>query len=201
MWINDYLKDFQEDTKILYYGHIKEYEVYGLIYFSMLGSDVLYINPSKACLNTFRVIGKNINEVEYNNDLEPEAFPEKERVIRKTTVAYRASKEIEGVIYGGDVGIFKPWQLEGFNVLPVTLKTTYDELKILWREPAKLRPEFKVEGDTAYIPNLFAKINGTQEDIAEYWNDFNAICNVKNAVLVTEIPLWMRVIQKDSFQQ
>lgn len=188
MWINDYLKDFQEDTKILYYGHIKEYEVYGLIYFSMLGSDVLYINPSKACLNTFRVIGKNINEVEYNNDLEPEAFPKKERIIRKTTVAYRASKEIEGVIYGGDVGIFKPWQLEGFNVLPVTLKTTYDELKILWREPAKLRPEFKVEGDTAYIPNLFAKINGTQEDIAEYWNDFNAICNVKNAVLVTEIP-------------
>ena len=191
MWVKDYFKDYQTDTKILYYGNIKEVEIYGLIYFAMLGSDVLYINPSKSCLGAFKTIGQNnqlINEIEYDNDLNPEDFPKEERLVRKTTVAYRASKEIEQVIYGSDVGVFKPWQLEGFNVLPVTLKTTYDELKILWREPAKVRPEFKVQGDTVYIPNLFAKINGTPEDISEYWDDFNKICNVKNYVLMPELP-------------
>ncbi|WP_414647241.1 YceG family protein [Clostridium tetani] len=80
---------------------------------------------------------------------------------------------MEEIIYDEESGLYKPWQFENYNVEPVTLKTTYDELKILWNEEARMRTGFKIENGTIYIPNIFAKISGVTEDINIYWKDLS----------------------------
>lgn len=51
-WMNRYLKQIFEDTwdmeiinKVIFYGEVKEHELYFLMFLSKLGCDVLYINP------------------------------------------------------------------------------------------------------------------------------------------------------------
>ena len=46
----------------------------------------------------------------------------------------------------------------------------------LWgKEKALVRDGWKVENNTVYIPNIFAKISGTHEDKDKYWQELNEI--------------------------
>lgn len=196
-WVRAYFDDlyrkepFRINSKILYYGDIKEHEVYLLLYFSKLGSDVLFISPNKENDNNFKQI-KGIDNFtrkqENEHSSEVRMFPTTEKLVRRSTVAYKASKEIQELIYGNDVGVFKPWQLEAFKVSPITLKTTYDELKILWKEPSIVRPEFKTVNDIVYMPNLFAKVKGTTEDLSVYWEEVREFINPKNTHFIKGVP-------------
>ncbi len=196
-WINNYFKylyksfDFKENPRILYYGDIKNHEICLLIYFSKIGCDVLYVNSDIEKDDIFKQIDikqeyTKLIQNEFSKELEK--FPEHERKVRKATVAYNASQEIQQVIYNEDVGLFKPWQFENSMTRTVTLKTTYDELKILWNEEAKIRPEFKVVENTVYVPNLFAKIKGTHENLAQYWQDYKKLAAAKNTHVITSVP-------------
>ncbi len=61
-------------------------------------------------------------------------------------------------------------------------------MKILWGEPAKLRPEFKIKNKKVYVPNLFAKINGVKEDLASYWLDLKTFSSAPNTRLIENVP-------------
>ncbi|MTI81288.1 MAG: hypothetical protein FH758_10475 [Firmicutes bacterium] len=196
-WITKYFKslyqsfEFKDNPKILYYGDIKQHEVYFLIYFSKIGCDVLYVNTNVEKDNVFKEIDpkeQHSKLIQQQNSTPLDKFPKVERTVRKATVAYNASQEIEQAIYNEDVGLFKPWQFEDYLTKPVTLKTTYDELKILWQEEARIRPEFKIVDNTVYIPNLFAKIKGTHEQLAQYWQDYKQLTGAKNTYTVTSVP-------------
>ncbi|WP_092334340.1 YceG family protein [Desulfosporosinus hippei] len=200
-WLNRYVvqlfpkaslnQDQDHNPKILFHGQIKPHEIYLLYALHRLGCDVLYVHSDKDGDKPFQIIDRD-NElthlIQNPNNLTLESFPAEERYIRKSTIAYNASKEIEEVIYGEDVGLFKPWQFENYGTQPITLKTTVDELKILWREPAKLRPEFKIQNKKVYIPNLFAKINGVSEDLNTYWRDLGNLSSATNTKLVSGLP-------------
>ena len=183
--------NFVHNPKILFYGTIKAHELYLLEAFHKIGCDVLFIHSSNEGDKPFQIFDKNMSLTHLINNkqnllLAP--FPESERLIRKSTIAYSASKEIEEVIYSEEVGLFKPWQFESYLTQPITLKTTYDELKILWREPSKLRPEFKVRNKKVYVPNLFAKINGVNEDLDAYWHDLKELSFAPNTLLIEDVP-------------
>lgn len=197
MWIYEYYYklfknvNYQESPKIVFYGNIKLHEIFLLIFFSKLGCDVLYINSEITEDNLFKKIDPqeiHTKLIEHSRSETLEQFPKTEQVIRKNTVAFNASQEIENVIYGEEVGLFKAWQFEESITRPITLKTTYDELKILWKEDAKIRPEFKVENNVVYVPNLFAKIRGTHENINEYWQDFKQIKEFGYTHLIDQVP-------------
>lgn len=183
--------DYEHNPKILFYGTIKPHEIYLLNAFHKMGCDVLFIHPDEEGDLPFRNFDKD-NLLTYlirnNHNLPLASFPEAEQLIRKSTIAYNASKEIEEVIYSEEVGLFKPWQFESYSTQPITLKTTFDELKILWREPAKLRPEFKVQSKKVYVPNLFAKINGVSENLGAYWQDLKAFSSAPNTRLIEDVP-------------
>ncbi|SFG14469.1 Putative component of 'biosynthetic module' [Desulfotomaculum arcticum] len=196
-WINKYFAalyksfDFQDSPKILYYGNIKCHEAYLLIYLSKIGCDVLYVNSDVQKDHVFKQIDPEQNHtklIQHEHSAALEQFPQHERTVRKATVAYNAAREIEQVIYTGDVGLFKPWQFEHSLTKPVTLKTTYDELKILWREEAKIRPEFKVADNNVYVPNLFAKIRGTHKELPQYWHDYRELATAGNTYVITSVP-------------
>jgi len=196
-WTNKYFAtlyksfDFQDNPKIVYYGNIKYHEAYFLIYLSKIGCDILYVNSDLQKDNIFKEIDleqkhSKLVQNEYSKALEQ--FPQHERAVRKATAAYNASQEIEQVIYTGDVGLFKPWQFENGMTKPITLKTTYDELKILWQEDAKIRPEFKVVDNCVYVPNLLAKIKGTHKELSQYWHDYGQLLTAKHTYTIITVP-------------
>ncbi|MBC8059412.1 MAG: hypothetical protein H7Y18_01970 [Clostridiaceae bacterium] len=197
-WINSYInllfKELIQDAnpKILYYGEIKQHDIYFLIYFFKLGCDVIYINSEENYEKLFQDIDPSdqySTVIKLKERCKLQEFPLMERQVRKSTVAYNASKEIEQVIYGdGETGLFKARQYDEGQTYSVGLKTTYDELKILWNEPANIRPEFRVEGNTVYVPNLFAKINGVFENINDYWSDYKYFTVAHNTFIVKGLP-------------
>lgn len=183
--------NFEHNPKILFYGHIKTHEIFLLTAFHRLGCDVLFIHSDEEGDRPFQIFDEE-NEMTHlirnKNNFPLDLFPKGERLIRKSTIAYNASKEIEEVIYSEEVGLFKPWQFESYGTQPITLRTTYDELKILWREPSKLRPEFKIQNKKVYVPNLFAKINGVSEDVKAYWQDLKELSAAPNTKLIESVP-------------
>ena len=181
--------NYEHNPKILFYGPIKVHEIFLLTAFHKLGCDVLFVHSDEDGDEPFQIFDQDnslTHLIRNRHNLPLVSFPERERLIRKSTIAYNASKEIEEVIYGEEVGLFKPWQFENYGTQPITLKTTYEELKILWREPTKLRPEFKIQNKKVYVPNLFAKINGVSEDLDTYWQDLKALSSTSNTRLIED---------------
>ncbi len=188
----DYLKTSTAkvyNPKILYYGDIKKHEAYFLIFLSLLGCDILYVHSKED--KTFSVIDKECkftNLIELDEITELKEFPKEEIIIRHETTAFRASREISSVIYNTEDGLYRPWQFESYKTYPLTLKTTYDELRILWKEEARMRPGFKIENGVVYIPNLFAKISGVHNDLNTYWNEFKEFKDIHNIMFIHKVP-------------
>ena len=197
IWLNRYLpklfakRNELKNPKILFYGIIKLHEIYLLNTFFKIGCDVLFVRPDEAGDEMFQRFDRDnlLTQLMRNNCFLPlTPFPKAEQLIRKSTIAFNASKEIEEVIYSEEVGLYKPWQFESYLTQPITLKTTFDELKILWREPAKLRPEFKVQNKKVYVPSLFAKIDGVSENLDAYWQDLKELSTAPHAKLIEDAP-------------
>ena len=194
-WFNRYVpmlfSNSSRDKKVLFYGTIKLHEIYLLYAFHQLGCDVLFIHSEEEGDRAFQLFDKDnllTHLIKNEHNLLLASFPVGEQMTRKSTIAYNASKEIEEVIYNEEVGLFKPWQFASYSTQPVTLKTTYDELKILWLEPAKLRSEFKVQNKKVYVPNLFAKINGVSENLDTYWQDLKELSLAPNTSIIENVP-------------
>ncbi len=75
------------------------------------------------------------------------------------TPARRAEDELNQLI-GRQNRIYKPWQLENFLIKPVQINGTVDDVLLLTKCSAYLRPQFNIEDNCVAIPNLFAKLNG-----------------------------------------
>ncbi len=201
-WVHNFVPNLMKDfdfqnkssdeifnPKVIYYGNIKKHELLFLVFLSRLGCDVLYINSH--C--------DMVSEVTENSDLFSKSFelpykaplkefPKEELLIRQETIALKASKELSTALYTDDDGFYKPWQFEEYKTIPITLKTTYYELKILWNEPSSLRTGFIVENYTVHIPNLFAKISGVHSDLNLYWKDISLLKSSENTLFIREIP-------------
>lgn len=201
VWINEYAVNTLRGTnyvnsnipiknpKVLYYGDIKKHEVYFLIYLSKMGFDILYINPLSD--DTFGIIDKDElhSKALYNsNRIAIKKFPNEEVTVRMETVAYRASEEIGRIIHNEEDGVYKPWQFEDYKTSHVTLKSTHDELKILWNEESRMRTGFKIENGTVYIPNLFAKISGTYNDLSLYWSEVRDFKSSEHVLMFDNVP-------------
>lgn len=188
----DYLKNSTGEIfnpKVLYYGDIKKHEAYFLIFLSLMGCDILYVNSKEDTLFTEIDGEETFSKVITLSEISDlKDFPEEEIIIRQETAAFKASMEIGNVLYNEDDGLYRPWQFEDYKTHPVTLKTTYDELKILWKEEARMRPGFKIEAGTVYIPNIFAKISGVHSDLNTYWNEFKELKELDNLLFISKVP-------------
>lgn len=188
----DYERNAEDDIynpKIIYYGDIKKHEAYFLLLLSKLGCDVLYINTnSDSVFSNIDEVSAHSQVFELTKKAQLKEFPKEEIYIRQETTAYQASEEISKVLYSDEVGMYKPWQFEKYNLKAITLKTTFEELKILWNEPSSVRTSFKVENGDIYVPNLFAKISGVQEDLNLYCEEFQTFRSSRNTIFKSKIP-------------
>ncbi|MFS0776402.1 YceG family protein [Neobacillus sp. 3P2-tot-E-2] len=176
----------KEMPKFLWYGDMKRSQPYFVYYLVKLGCDVVIFHPEgKDVLSGFH--DEEFFTHHYPNKHQAELFP-KERRNRQTTVAYRASKEIETILNQEGSGLYKPWQLREYTPSSITLKTTYDELFILGKEIAMVRPGFEVENEQVKIPSLFAKIQGVSKNRKEYWDRIQNLTEFEHSLLIRQLP-------------
>ncbi|MCQ6277822.1 YceG family protein [Bacillus sp. EB600] len=176
----------REMPKFLWYGDFKKSHQYFLYYLVKLGCDVVVFHPEGK--NPFAdMVKEKLFVHRFQKNQPAESFPSEKRM-RKTTVAYRASKEIETILNEEGSGLYKPWQLRDYTPSSITLKTTYDELFILSKEIAMIRPNFDVGNGQVKIPSLFAKIHGVSKNKKEFWERLHAITQLENSLLVRHFP-------------
>lgn len=178
------------NPKLLFYGDIQRDEIYFLIFLSLLGFDIIYFHTDNIpTFDEVQPVDIYSHLVEYPHKEPLKAFPKLQKQIRRETVAYRAATEIDQVLHTEDSGIYRPWQFENYNLISRTLKTTYDELFILWKEEARFREGFKAEKGHIYMPNIFAKVSGVSLDIDQYWKNLDKLIENKDiTVFIEKIP-------------
>jgi hypothetical protein len=176
----------REMPKFLWYGDGKKSHQYFLYYLIKLGCDVVIFDPEdKDILDGLMTEAVFTHHFQTKQPAEP--FPREKRS-RKTTVAYRASREIENILNQEGSGLYKPWQLRDYTPSSITLKTTYDELFILCKEMAMIRPDFEVGNGLVKIPSIFAKIQGVSKNRKEYWERLHALAQLEPSFLIRRLP-------------
>lgn len=176
----------KEMPKFIWYGDFKKSHQYFLYYIIMIGCDIVIFHPEGKEI-VADIMDESVFVHRFQYQQHAESFPSEKRN-RKTTVAYRASKEIESILNQEGSGLYKPWQLRDYSPSSITLKTTYDELFILSKEIAMIRPDFTVENSQVKIPCLFAKIQGVSKNKKEYWERLQALIQLENCLLIRHYP-------------
>ncbi|MEK4027613.1 YceG family protein [Pseudobacillus sp. FSL P4-0506] len=194
-WIWNHLDPWVKETPIeqdvphvIWYGDMSKSQVYFLYYLILLGMDVVILHPEGK--DDFREVdpeNKWTVRADYPSTMKMQPFPEEEPK-RQGTVAYRASKEIEQVLNHEGSAFYKPWQFRNHLPVSVILKTTYDEVFLLAKEKAFIRPGFSADAEEVKIPNLFAKISGVSKNRKEYWENMSRLTSCSNALTIRNFP-------------
>lgn len=154
---------------IMYYGIPTPEDVLFLCYAQRCAMDVVCICPDKKVIDVFKACPfaekMQIEELPGTSAVFP--FPTRLVKAKIATTAYNAERELDTMLYSGDT-MFRDRQFSKMD--SAVLKTTYDEMFMLWDQEAKYRSGFEVRGDRVIIPTVFAKINGVPGgDMREYW--------------------------------
>lgn len=191
-WLNNHtvqwLLQFPvQSPLIIWYGDMKVSEEYFLYFMIRLGLDVVVLHP-EGKLQLEKFLGEQqemVHELPTTSAIME--FP-KERPVRKSTVANRASQELDVLLYHEDSMIYRPWQFRDYTTLSITLKTTYDEIFVYHREKSLIRPNFKVANGQVSIPVFFSKIAGISKNRNDYWEKVNEIVSDNNVVKIDKFP-------------
>lgn len=146
--------------------------------------DVLVLNPGldKGCCLTDSIL----YEINYTDTMDIAQFPQENSAVKIGTVAYHAERELDTIMYQ-DSGMYRNQQYQKADV--VTLQTMYEEIKILWNQELKYRPNFAVTGDKVNIPVIFAKVSGVKDGQAnKYWMLIKELID-EDTFLVKDVPL------------
>lgn len=152
---------------IIYYGMISKTELAFLNMMSMCGIDVFYFNPDKSVLQTVLSMNfENLNLIERKDSQKNMAFPDRLIKTKLATMAYDAERTLDSILYN-DNTMFRTHQYSYSR--NQTLKTTYEELGLMWHQQAMYRTGFDSKNNYVIVPNIFAKVSGIPKgDINAY---------------------------------
>lgn len=156
---NLFFNNIDKIPRVLYYGDIKDQEVYFLEFLFNVGCDILYINTENVRNLKLDSISKKKT---YPQNCDLPSFPTKEQIVSQETSGLKAQKEVENDYYSGDV--IRPFQFQDYKTKVVPLKFSYEELWNLWEADSNVRPGFKARNEEVYIPTICCKINGIEND-------------------------------------
>lgn len=156
---NLFFNNIDKIPKVLYYGEIKDQEVYFLEFLFNVGCDILYINTEN--VKNLKLDSISKKKIYPQNCILP-SFPTKEQIVSQETSGLKAQKEVENDYYNEDV--IRPFQFQDYKAKIVPLKFSYEELWNLWEADSNIRPGFKARNKEVYIPTICCKINGIEDD-------------------------------------
>ena len=172
-------------SAVIGYGPFEPKESEAWLALSLCGTDVIWFDPEASCPNPAQLEAEGWTVPEAMAPGAPEPFPEAPERVRAETIAHAASRELDGLLYR-DSGIYRDRQFKRAG--SVTLRTTFDEVLQLWREPPNVRPGFRSDGETATVPCLFSKVAGVPNaDERTYWNQIRNMTG-KDVLLVDRLP-------------
>ncbi len=157
-----------EISCFLYLGGCRnEKEALFFRFLARLPVDILILLPDPANQKCF-LEDSLLYTVHYDNSLDIAHFPTDISELRLGTTAYHAERELDTILYQ-DSGIYRNQQYSKANA--VTLRTTFEEIALYWKEEVSFRPNFGIVHDAVTVPVIFAKVSGVKDgDIQEYWN-------------------------------
>lgn len=189
-WVKRYMTGLFSNWKMpeigcfIYLGGCKdENEAMLLRYLSRLPIDVLILCPNldvKCCLND-----NLLYEVNYEESMIVDKYPEGDSQVHIGTVAYHAERELDTLMYQ-DSGMYRNQQYNKANI--ICLQTMYEEIKILWDQELKYRPYFDIVDGIVNIPVIFSKISGVKDGLVpQYWSSIKSLITPDTTV-ITKVP-------------
>lgn len=173
--------------KVIWYGECTLSQQYFLLLLMKLGCDVAIFDPTGK--DAFAAIDPEQTSsviYDYGNTAPLQPFPTQIREVQ-ATVGYRSTQQLERLIQD-EQGIYRPWQYQHYEPHSVKLQHTYDDIFIYAKEPAMMRPGFKAQNPTVYIPTIFAKINGMSRDRADYWRRMHELLDLPHTLRIEKFP-------------
>ncbi|WP_054742343.1 YceG family protein [Cellulosilyticum ruminicola] len=150
---------------------------------SRLPVDVLILNPSlnsRCCLEDCL-----LEEINYEYTLQVKQYPKEDNNVQMATVAHHAEAELDTLLYQ-DTGIYRNKQYMKAN--SITLKTMYEEIRILWPEELRCRQHFSTTLDLVNMPVIFSKVSGVRnKNVTQYWEEVKELIEEETYV-VKEVP-------------
>lgn len=189
-WLRRYLPKLFINWKspeigcFIYLGGCRnENEALFMSFLGRLPLDVLILCPDlniKCCLED-----KLLYEVNYPESLAITEYPEESSQVKIGTAAYHAERELDTLMYQ-DSGIYRNQQYVKANV--INLQTMYEEIKLLWDQEVKYRPNFSTVNGVVNIPVIFSKISGVKDgSVSQYWESIAALIT-EDTVVVKSAP-------------
>lgn len=177
-WLRRYQSELFTNWKLpdiscfIYLGGCKDdNEAMFMSFLARLPVDVLILNPnlnSKCCLED-----RSLFELNYEDSMVVDKFPNANSTIRMGTAAYHAERELDTIMYQ-DSGMYRNQQYDKANA--VNLQTMYEEIAILWDQELKYRPNFSITDNVVNIPVIFSKISGVKDGmVQDYWSGIKAL--------------------------
>lgn len=152
-------------------------------FLARLPVDVLILCPNlnrKCCLED-----PLLYEINYGESMTIQKYPEESSQVRIGTAAFHAERELDTIMYQ-DSGLYRDKQYTRANV--INLQTMYEEIKILWDQELKYRPNFSTVDGVVNIPVIFAKVSGVKDgQSAPYWLSIKELIT-EDTVLVKKAP-------------
>lgn len=160
-----------------------ETEALFLRFLARLPVDVLILSPDLG--HDSCVADDMLYEIHYTETMAADRFPADGAGLHIGTAAYHAQQELNTSLYR-DTGLYRPQQYAKANAVP--LATTYEEIKILWDQELKYRPNFSTIDTAVHMPVLFAKASGIKDEAKEpYWTGIKKLIT-QDTILVKTAP-------------
>lgn len=189
-WLNRYIpilfknKNLREYPVFIYYGECKNENIKKFI--RLLGKipvDVLIICPDKSL--ECKIEDKELIEEIHDYSVKTGEFPKKVEGLNTETVAYNAERDLDKILYE-DTGLFRQNQFK--KAIPIILKTTYEEIEILWAQESKYRQNFEVLTDRVMVPTICSKICGVPNgDKERYWSLIEKFLQ-EDGIFISQLP-------------
>ena len=175
IWLIRYLDIFFMERKLekmplaVIWGKVNQREEEFIALLSLFPIDIIHFSPN--IQDTYKDLSmEEIFRVRFGESSDRfELFPKNNIINKVATVAYNAERELDTILYTGTEGLYRPNQFK--NIAPVVLKTTYEEIEILWEQQAKFRPSFETIGNLVNVGTIFAKVNGIQDNKKQEYLD------------------------------
>lgn len=134
---------------------------------SRLPLDVLVFVPDLS--ETCYLSDSKLYDINYDHSLQLTQYPRDSVGMQMATAAYTAERELDSIMYN-DTGIYRNRQYG--KATAVTLKTSFEEIDILWDQELKYRTGFSTTSESVTIPAIFAKVCGVKDgNVQKYWSD------------------------------
>ena len=166
-------------------GCVKDAEAMYFLYLSMLPTDVVILSPDldKPCV----LQDERLLEISGSQSMKIMPFPKNSGNLEMGTVAAFAEQDLTEMLYS-DSGIYRTRQFERAEI--ITLKTTYDEIFILWDQELKYRPNFSAQDGVVSVPVIYAKVSGVKNGkLSPYWQKVRELKDAGDTLFFSHFPI------------